>query len=77
MSTGNIYVTIVRTGKQEVTETVPAGTTVRAIFEQAGISSSVYNGWSITDEDGNSLNLDSVLHSSTALICGARVNGAA
>lgn len=74
---GNIYVTIVRTGKDEVTESVAPGTTVREVFNQAGIASDVYNGWSVTDEDGDSLSLDSQLHNSTALICGARVDGAA
>lgn len=73
----NIYVTIVRTGKDEVTETVSPGATVREVLNQAGIAPDVYNGWSITDEDGDTLRLDSTLHSSTALICGARVDGAA
>lgn len=72
----NIYVTIVRTGKDEVTETVASGSTVREVFVQAGIEASVYNGWTVTDEDGDSLTLDSVLYQTTALICGARVNGA-
>lgn len=73
----NIYVTIVRTGKEEVTETVASGSTVRQVFESAGLDSATYNGWTITDEEGDSLTLDSTLHNSTALICGARVNGAA
>lgn len=73
----NIYITIVRTGKNEVTESVAPGTSVSAVLDQAGISSTTYNGWTITDEDGDSLSLTSPLHASTALICGARVNGAA
>lgn len=73
----NIYVTIVRTGKEEVTETVESGSTVRQVLDQAGIAAATYNGWSITDEEGDSLTLDSSLYNSTALICGARVNGAA
>jgi hypothetical protein len=77
MAPGDIYVTIVRTGKQEVTEAVQPGTTVREVFEKAGIPSSTYSGWSITDEEGDSLTLDSQLHNSTALVCGGRVDGAA
>lgn len=73
----NIYVTIVRTGKDEVTETVSAGSTVRTVLDQAGIAAATYNGWSIQDEEGNTLTLDSTLDYTTALICGARVNGAA
>lgn len=72
----NIFITIVRTGKQEVTETVSAGATVREVFEQAGISSDVYGSWSITDENGDTLTLNSELWATTALICGARTNGA-
>lgn len=71
-----IYITIVRTGKSEVTEGVESGTTVREVFEKAGIANTVYEGWSITDEEGESLSLESQLHSSTALVCGARTNGA-
>lgn len=77
MSTGNIYVTIIRTGKNEVTETVRQGATPREVFEQAGVASSVYSSWAIQDEDGNTLSLDTPINSSTALVCGARVDGAA
>ena len=73
----NIYITIVRTGKNEVTETVASGSTVSSVLDQAGISSATYRGWSISDEEGDTLNLDTELYASTALICGSRVNGAA
>lgn len=73
----NVYITIVRTGKNEVTEAVPSGSTVRFVLEQAGIAASTFNDWAITDEDGDSLTLDSTLSMSTALICGERSDGAA
>lgn len=77
MAPDNVYITIIRTGKDEVTVTLPAGATVREAFEKADIAPAVYNAWSITDEDGNSMSLSSTLSSSTALVCGARTNGAA
>ena len=72
----NIYITIVRTGKDAAHETVTEGTTVREVFEQAGLESGVYSTWSVTDEDGNSLSLDSQLYETAALVCGARTDGA-
>ena len=72
----NIYITVVRTGKSEVTETVTSGSTPRQVFEQAGIASSVYNTWSMTFEDGSTPSLDTPLYQSGALVCGARVDGA-
>lgn len=71
-----VYVTLVRPGKQGVTLPVPAGSSVRAAFEAAGISEADFQSWSITDESGVSLTLSSTLNRHTTLICGRRVDGA-
>ncbi len=72
----NIYITVVRTGKDAIHETVESGTTVREVFEQAGIETSIYESWSVTNEDGDSLTLGSQLYETQALVCGARTDGA-
>ena len=72
----NIYVTIVRTGKQAKTQEIPGGSSVRDLFVAAGFNSDDYTGWAVTDEDGDTLHLDDTLNSSTTLICGAQVDGA-
>lgn len=76
MSTSNIYVTLVRPGKTAKTVEVPNGATVEDALLKAGISSSDYNAWSFTDEDGDSLRLADTLANSTQIICGQRVEGA-
>jgi hypothetical protein len=76
MAPSKIYVTLVRPGKSPQTVEVDAGSTVRATLDAAGIPSNEYGGWNLTDEDGDTLSLDSRLESSTSLICGMRVDGA-
>lgn len=76
MSANVVYVTLVRPGKDAKTVEVPKGNTIRDAFIAAEIESSVFSGWTITDEDGDALRLDDTLTSSTTLICGAKVDGA-
>jgi hypothetical protein len=76
MSSGNIYITLVRPGKPPTQVEASRGSTVRQVLDKAGIPSTEYANWSFTDEDGDTLGLDSSLDNSTALICGTRVDGA-
>lgn len=72
----NIHIAITRPGKSTVYTEIPSGETVEYSLNKAGLNESDYNGWSFTDEDGDTLDLADSLSNSTALICGPRVDGA-
>jgi hypothetical protein len=76
MSTGQVAVTFVRPGKQPKTVLVASGSTLRSALDYAEIASADYNGWSFTDEDGDTLTLNDAVSASTQIICGGRVDGA-
>lgn len=73
---GNIFVTITRPGKETKHVEVPTGSTLEYVFQKAGFAQAEYSGWSVTDEEGDSLALNDSLDTTTALVVGARVAGA-
>ena len=75
-STPTIMVSVVRTGKQTKTVEVPSGSTVEQIFIAAGFDRATYANWTVTDEEGDVLQLNTTRDASTQLICGQRVDGA-
>lgn len=77
MSSEDIYVNIVRPGKETKTVSVTQGVNVEAVFIKAEIPADLYRTWTITNEQGETLGLGSTLHETTKLVCGGRVDGAA
>lgn len=72
-----IFIAITRTGKETKHVEVEKNSTVEAAFQKAGFSRTDYADWTITDEDGDSLQLTDVLTNSGQLIVGKKVSGAA
>lgn len=77
MSSEDIYVNVVRPGKETKTVSVTQGVSVEAVFIKAGIEAELYRSWTITNERGETLGLGSTLHETTKLVCGGKVDGAA
>lgn len=76
MSNENIYITIVRTGKQPSTAEVASGATLEDVLRKLELPASDYRTWSFQDEDGGSVQLSTRLHETAHIIVGQRVQGA-
>lgn len=76
MTPSQIFVAIVRAGKEVLHSTVAPGTTVEAVFVKEGLAAADYRNWNLTDEEGDTLALTDELHNSTQIIAGPRVDGA-
>lgn len=72
-----IFIAITRPGKETKHVELEKGSTVEDAFVKAGFSRSDYSGWSVTDEDGDTLSLSDTLNNSGQLIAGTKVSGAA
>lgn len=76
MTNNQIFIVIVRPGKKPVTAGIYPGDTLANALSAAELGSADYADWAFTDEDGETLSLDSVFHNSTQVIAGQRVQGA-
>lgn len=65
----DIYITVIRPGKQPVTQGVAPGSTLRSVLDAAGLNSADYEGWHITNEAGGTARLDDTVHASTSFTC--------